>query len=144
MTRLGYSLEQHHHGPTRPWLGLSCFPFNIFLFPIIQGLFSPKFTLFVFHPVRIQGANTLISACLLSCFSRVRLFATLQIVACQAPLFMAFSRQDYWSGLSCHPPGDVPYSGIKLVLLMSPALAVGFFTTSANQEATDYWTPTQF
>ena len=127
MTRLGYSLEQHHHGPTRPWLGLSCFPFNIFLFPIIQGLFSPKFTLFVFHPVRIQGANTLISACLLSCFSRVRLFATLQIVACQAPLFMAFSRQEYWSGLSCPPPGDLLDPGIEPVSLKSPAFAGIFF-----------------
>ena len=76
--------------------------------------------------------------------SHGQLFAIVWAVACQAPLFMAFSRQDYWSGLSCHPPGDVPYSGIKLVLLMSPALAVGFFTTSANQETTDYWTPTQF
>ena len=33
------------------------FPFNIFLLPILQGLFSPKFTFFVFRPVRIQGAN---------------------------------------------------------------------------------------
>ena len=35
----------------------------------------------------------------LSCFSRVRLFATLWTVAHQAPLSMVFSRQEYWSGL---------------------------------------------
>jgi len=103
------------------------FPFNIFLFPIIQGLFSPKFTFFVFHPVRIQGANTLISACLLSCFSCVPLFATLWIVACQAPLFLGFSRQEYWSGLSCPPPGDLLDPGIEPVSLMSPAFAGNFF-----------------
>ena len=41
----------------------------------------------------------------LSCFSHVRLFATPWTVACQAPLSMEFSRQEYWSGLPCPPPG---------------------------------------
>ena len=45
---------------------------------------------------------------LLSCFSRVQLFATLWTVAHQAPLSMGFSRQEYWSGLPCPPPGDLP------------------------------------
>ena len=36
------------------------------------------------------------------------LFATLWTVACQAPLSMGFSRQEYWSGLACPPPGDLP------------------------------------
>ena len=40
-------------------------------------------------------------ACVLSCFSHVRLFVTLWIVARQAPLSMGFSRQGYWSGLPC-------------------------------------------
>ena len=40
-------------------------------------------------------------ACVLSHFSHVRLFATLQTVARQAPLSMRFSRQEYWSGLPC-------------------------------------------
>ena len=31
----------------------------------------------------------------------------------QAPLFMEFSRQEYWSGLPCLPPGDLPNPGIK-------------------------------
>ena len=37
-------------------------------------------------------------ACVLSCFSHVRLGVTLWTVACQAPVFMGFSRQEYWSG----------------------------------------------
>ena len=71
---------------------------------------------------------------MLSCFSCVRLFATLWTVACQAPRSMRFSRQEYWSGLACLPPGDLPNPGIKLASLTSPALAAGFFTTRATWE----------
>ena len=53
-------------------------------------------------------------------------------VACQAPLSMGFSRQEYWSGLPCPPPGDLPDPGIEPSSLMSPASAGGFFTTSAT------------
>ena len=52
-------------------------------------------------------------ACLLSCFSCVWLFATLWIVAHQAPLSMGFSRQEYWSELPSPPPGDFPELGIE-------------------------------
>ena len=38
---------------------------------------------------------------------------TLWTVACQAPLSMAFSRQEYWSGLPCLPPGDLPDPGFE-------------------------------
>ena len=55
-----------------------------------------------------------------------------------APLSMGFSRQEYWSGLPCPPPGDLPDPEIEPVSLMSPALAGGFFTTSATWEALRY------
>ena len=45
---------------------------------------------------------------------------------------MGFSRQEYCSGLLCRPPRDLSNPGIKPAPLMSPALAGGFFTTSAN------------
>ena len=51
-------------------------------------------------------------------------------VARQAPLFMEFLRQEYWSGLPFPTPGDPPYSGIESASLVSPALAGRFFTTS--------------
>ena len=73
--------------------------------------------------------------CMLSCFSHVWLFATLWTVARQAPLSMGFSRQEYWSALPCPPPGDLPNPGIEPRSLMCPALAGGFFTTSATCEA---------
>ena len=50
----------------------------------------------------------LVHACVLSRFSRVQLFATIWTVTCQALLSMGFSRQEYWSGLSFPPPGDLP------------------------------------
>ena len=42
---------------------------------------------------------------------------------------MGLSRQEYWSGLPCPPPGDPPNPGIRPRSLISPALAGGFFTT---------------
>ena len=53
-------------------------------------------------------------------------------IACQAPLFMRFPRQEYWSGLPFPLPGDLPDPGIKPTSLMSPALAGRFFTTSTT------------
>ena len=77
-------------------------------------------------------------ACVLSCFSHVRLFVTLWTVASQAPLPMGFPRQEYWSGLPRPSLGGLPHSGIEPA---SPALAGGCFTTSATWEA-HYHLPT--
>ena len=74
-------------------------------------------------------------ACILSHFRHVRLFATLWTVAHQIPLSTGFSRQEYWSGLPCSPPGDLPEPEIKPTSLTSLALAGGFFTTSTTWEA---------
>ena len=59
-------------------------------------------------------------------------FATLWIVACQSPLSMGFSRQEYWSGLPCPPPGDLPDTRIEP---MSPALQVDSLPTEPPWEA---------
>ena len=58
-------------------------------------------------------------ACVLSRFCHVRLFVTLWTIAHQVPLSLAFSRQEYWSGLQCLPPGDLPNPGIKPTSLIS-------------------------
>ena len=63
---------------------------------------------------------------LLAC---VWLFATLWTVASQAPLFMGFSRQEYWSALPFLPPVDLPDLGIETATPVSPVLIGGFFTT---------------
>ena len=76
------------------------------------------------------------TACMLSCFSCIRLFVILWIVACQAHLFMGFSRQD--TGVGC----SALLQGIFLILGWNPpmsllplALAGRFFTTRATREA---------
>ena len=40
-------------------------------------------------------------------------FATPWTIACQVPLSMGFSRQEYWSGLSFPSPGDLAHPGIE-------------------------------
>ena len=73
--------------------------------------------------------------CVLIRFSCVQLFATPWTVIRQVPQFIGFSRQEYWSGLPVPPPGDLPDAGIEPeTLKTSPALAVGFFTTSITWE----------
>ena len=69
---------------------------------------------------------------MLSHFSCIQLYVTLWTVARQAPLSKGFSRQQYWSGLPCPPPGALPNLGIEPETSLSPALAGGFFATSAT------------
>ena len=60
--------------------------------------------------------------------SHVQLFAILWTIACQAPLSMAFFRQEYWNCLPFPTLGDLPNPGLKPASPTSPALAGGFFT----------------
>ena len=71
-------------------------------------------------------------------------FLTLAIpwtVACQAPLSMEFSRQEYWSWLPFPPPGDHPFPGIEPTPLESPVLIGVFFTNGTTWQAPciEYW-----
>ena len=67
--------------------------------------------------------------------SHAHLFATPWTVDRQAPLSMGFSRQEHCSELPIPPPRDLPDPGIEPSSRISPALAGGFFTTSATWEA---------
>ena len=58
--------------------------------------------------------------------SHVWLFATPWTAACQAPSFMWFTRQEYWSELPSPSPGDLPSPGREPTF---PAPAGRFFTT---------------
>ena len=81
-----------------------------------------------------QGLS--VRADLLTCFSRVWLFATLRTVACQAPLSTGtLQARIYWSGLPFPPSEDLPDPGTEPSSLLSPALAGGFFTTTSTWEA---------
>ena len=71
----------------------------------------------VFSPFRWRWHTSwcyiMLRVCVLSHFSHVRFFAIPWTVACQAPLSMGCSRQEYWDGLPCPPPGDLPDPGIE-------------------------------
>ena len=74
------------------------------------------------HP---SNTNLRVCECSLSCV----LFAFPWTIAHQAPLFIGFLRQEYWSGFPFPPPGDLLNLGIELVSPEFPALASGLFTT---------------
>ena len=73
--------------------------------------------------------------CMLGCSIHAQLFVTLD---CSPPGSSCLSRQEFWSGLPCLPPGDLPNPGTEPMSLTSPALASGFFTTGATWEAPKY------
>ena len=54
-------------------------------------------------------------------FSLIRLLASLWTGAHQASLSLGFSQQEYWSGLPCPPPGDLPDPGIESASPLAPA-----------------------
>ena len=75
---------------------------------------------------------------LVQLLSRFRISVVPWTLACQALLSIEFSRQEYWSGLSLHSPGDLQDPGIEPTFLTFPALAGGFFITSTTWEAHIY------
>ena len=66
--------------------------------------------------------------CCAQLLSYIQLFEALWILACQTPLPMEFSRQEYWRGVPFPTAGDLPNPGIKPTSLVSLALAGVFFT----------------
>ena len=59
--------------------------------------------------------------------SHVLLFATTWTVSCQAPLFMGFSKQEYWSGVPFLSLPDLPDPGIELPISCVSCIAGGLF-----------------
>ena len=67
-------------------------------------------------------------------FSHIQLFVTLRTAACQAPLSMGFSSQEYRSGLPFSLPGDLPDPGVDPKSPASPAWPGRFFTTEPSEK----------
>ena len=74
--------------------------------------------------------------CLVIKLSHVQLFVTLWTVAHHTPLSMKFSRQEFWSGLSCPSPGDRPNPGTEPV---SPALQTDSLPSEPPGKPILYW-----
>ena len=108
-----------------------CCLFTVFIYWFLSSYLC--FSLKIFYTViKNSGFKRDAFSCVyvLSC---VQLSATLWTVACQAPLFMGFPRQEYWSGLPFPPPGDLPDPGIKPAFSVSLMLAGRFFTTKLHE-----------
>ena len=85
-------------------------------------------------PAKVPDSHQHQLVCVLSHFNHVPLFVTSWTVAHRAPLYMRFSRQEYWSGVPFPPPEDLPDARIEPV---SPALADGLFTTEPPGKTED-------
>ena len=107
--------------------GHNSFPFlKLFtLFLIFYNLHSMRNS-----PKTMEGKECCCSLVAKSCPSLLQPCGL--YVACQAPLFMGFPRQEYWNGLPFPSPGDLPNPGIEPMSLKSLTLAGRFFTTSTT------------
>ena len=116
------------------------FPSIIFLCLI---LILPSLPLFPFlSPLCHASSPSLLLQHHAQALNRVWLFASWRTpIARQAPLSVEFSRQEYWSGLPCPPPGDLPNPGIKPMSLVSPALPGRSFTTTPSGKPILYSNP---
>ena len=101
-------------GKPRGWVELRLAPFTL-----SNSIFDPLLLLLL----------------LLSRLHPLWLFVTLWTVACLVPLSMGFSKQEYWRGLPCPPPGHLPHPRLEPLSLTPPTLAGRFFTTSTTWEA---------
>ena len=78
-----------------------------FIFKIFIGV-ELIYNVALVSGVPLSESVIYLHAYVLNLFSRFQLFATPWTVARRAPLSMRFSRQEYWSGLTCPLPGDLP------------------------------------
>ena len=83
--------------------------------------------------------HIVVHASVISHFSHVWLFVTPWTVAHQTPLSMGLSRQKYWSGLPCPPPGDLPDPGIEPRSPESPVLQVDSLPTEPPGKPPILW-----
>ena len=121
---------------TRSWLSGSLRPFLYSSSVYSHHLFLLSSA--SVRPLPFSVCIMIVYACELSCSSHLPLCVTLRTVARQASLSMGFSRQEYWSGWPCPPPGDLPDPGTEPVSLTPPTLAGGLFTPKAASESPYY------
>ena len=81
---------------------------------LLHTAWSLPFSIILWRFIQVAACinSTFLFMCMLSCFSLVCL-TLWDLMACQAPLSMGFSRQEYWSGLPCPPLGDLPNPRIE-------------------------------
>ena len=87
--------------------------------PELKDTCTPMFiaTSYFLKPQKLESWKAPCAQHVLSCFSNDCLFVTPWTVPLQAPPSVGFPRQDYWSGLPCPSPADLPHPGSNLRLL---------------------------
>ena len=95
----------------------------------LQQEYGEKLSSIVTLSFMFAIARVCVCVCVCACALSLSNSETPWTVACQAPLSMEFSRQEYWSGLPFPSPGDLSNPGIKPTSFVSLALADRFFTT---------------
>ena len=129
----GYSPWGHRESNTTEWLSLSSFSLFLFNGLMNKAAMMAQWTLYGLDNEHLLSKANLTMTTASSWYSsnsdlpgldlwvharcHVQLFKTSWTVACQAPLSMGFSRQEYWSGLPCPPPGDLPDPRMELASL---------------------------
>ena len=83
-----------------------CHLLSFYTFPITLPI-PTCYVIYWLALLFIESFPSPVHACLVASV-HVRLFVTLWTLTHQVPLSMGFSRQEYWSGLPCPPPGDLP------------------------------------
>ena len=107
------------------WVTISIFVFGEFLTIVSSNIFSDAFSSSSSsNPYTYNSNISYLSLLAQSCL-------TLWTVSPQTPLFMEFSRQAYWRGLSFPTPENLPNPGVKLA---SPALRGRIFITSTHRK----------
>ena len=113
------------------WIDWTLLRLTVFLFYVWLFWYSVFSVQVNFLPWKCQIFNKIFSVYQevwhVSVLSHVQHCVIQWTVACQAPLSMGFSKQEYWSRFPFPTPGDLPNPGIKPMSLVSPALAGGFF-----------------
>ena len=131
-------LKQIHHCVIGK-IDTTHFHFLLFFFSILFPFLWLSSSSSFFPPISLNTYFTVcVCMCLYACvctLSHVWFFVNPWAVACQAPLSMGFSRQEYWNRLLFPPPGDLPNPGIKPRSLVSPAWTGVFFTSWSTREA---------
>ena len=95
---------------------------NMFLYSIKMCFLRVSLLVFSKFTQSLECCLVLKSSSLFVCSVMSNSLLLHEIVACQGPLSMEFSRQECWSGLPFPPPGDLPDSGIEPSSPVSPAL----------------------
>ena len=108
--RTEWDSKRFHHTAHNGMQFKTC---ELFIFGIFHLIFSDYSWPWVTETIESETMDKRLLLLLLSCFSHIQLCVTLWTAACQAPQSIGFSRQEYWSGLPCPPPGDLPDSGIE-------------------------------